>query len=74
MPDKVLVFGPYKFKPGQKIYINGGKRKGDWEIVDYDEGKVTLQCPVSGIKLTVNQFCFFVDEVVQEWPQKNEEK
>ena len=74
MPDKVLVFGPYKFKPGQKIYINGGKRKGDWEIIDYDGEKVTLQCPVSGIKITVNQFCFLVDEAMQEWPQKNEGK
>ena len=70
MPDKVLVFDPYQFKPGQKIFIKKRKRKGDWEVIDYDGEKVILQCPVSGIKLTVNQFCFFVDEVTQEWPRK----
>lgn len=71
MPDKVLVFDPYQFKSGQKIYINGGKRKGDWEVVDYDDEKLTLQCPISGVKLSVSQFCYFVEEVTQEWPQKD---
>ena len=71
MPDKVLVFDPYQFKSGQKIYISGGKRKGDWEVVDYDDEKLTLQCPISGVKLSVSQFCYFVEEVTQEWPQKD---
>jgi hypothetical protein len=70
MAENVLLFKPYEFEAGQKIHITGGKRKGDWEIVDYDGEKVTLQCPVSGVKLSVAQFCFFVDEEIQEWPQK----
>lgn len=71
MPQKVLLFKPYEFQVGQKIYISGGKRKGDWEVAGYDGEKLTLQCPVSGVKLSVGQFCFFVDEVIQEWPQKD---
>ena len=74
MPDKVLIFDPFQFKAGQKIFINGGKRKGDWEVIDCAGDKITLQCPVSGVKLTVNQFCFLVDEVVKEWPKHKKEK
>lgn len=72
MEDKVTIFKPYQFQPGQKIYISGGKRKGDWEVLDYDGNKLTLRCPVSNIKISCTQFCYFVDEAVQEWPQKDE--
>ena len=74
MEDKVTIFKPYEFQPGQKIHISGGKRKGDWEILDYDGKKLTLRCPVSNIKINCTQFCYFVDETVQEWPQKNMDK
>ena len=71
MPDKILVFDPFQFKPGQKIYISSGKRKGDWEVVGYDGEKVVLRCPVSGIELSVVQFCYLVNETIQEWPQRD---
>jgi hypothetical protein len=43
----VIVFEPYPFKVGQKIRIEGGKRKGDWEVVGVGDAKVTLRCPIS---------------------------
>ncbi len=71
MSEKIVLFEPYAFQTGQKIHIKSGKRKGDWKVIGYDGEKVTLQCPVSGVKLSVAQFCFMVDEVTQEWPQKD---
>jgi hypothetical protein len=41
----VTIFKPYDFTPGQKIRIEGGKRNGDWEVIDVSEAKVKLRCP-----------------------------
>ena len=73
MTDKVIVFEPFQFQSGQKIYISGGKRRGDWEVISFDGNKLTLRCPVSHVEINVNQFCYFVKEAVQEWPQKHSE-
>ena len=40
--DKVAFFGPYPFEIGQKIHIDGGPRKGDWEVVGISERKIKL--------------------------------
>ena len=71
--EQIAFFRSYPFEVGQKINIEDGPRKGDWEILDYDGNKLTLRCPVSNIKISCTQFCYFVDEAVQEWPQKSEE-
>ncbi len=67
--DKVLYFKPYPFVVGQKIYIDGGPRKGDWEVVGISDRKVKLRCPISGKKLEWNRFCYFAEEREgEQWP------
>ena len=70
MGYQVTVFKPYEFSVGQKIRIDGGKRRGDWEVVGIDEKTLTLRCPISKKEFTWNRFCY---EVAQEpdaqWPQ-----
>ena len=68
----VTVFSPYPFKVGQKIYIDEGRRKGDWEVVGMDDNKIRLKCPVSLREFEFNRFCCFVrDEKGVEWPRRD---
>lgn len=68
----VAFFSPFDFHGGQKIHINDGPRKGDWEVVYVTEKKVKLRCPVSLKEFEWDRFCFHVEErMVSEWPQKN---
>lgn len=65
----VAVFEPYNFKKGQKIRIQGSKRRGDWEVIHLEENRMTLKCPISGKELTCDRFCFFLEEKQNEpWP------
>jgi len=69
---KVTVFAPFAFYEGQKINIENGPRKGDWEVVGVTERKVTLRCPVSLREFEWNRFCYQTDErIFDEWPQKD---
>ena len=42
----VVIFKPYPFADGQKIYIDGGPRKGDWEVVGIGDRKIKLRCHI----------------------------
>jgi hypothetical protein len=54
---------------GQKIRIEGSKRKGDWEVADITERKVTLRCPISNKEYTWDLFCHLVEEKDDStWP------
>jgi len=69
---KVTLFRPYPFRIGQKIHIEEGPRKGDWEVIGISDRKIKLKCPVSLREFDWNQFCYYVDELeVAEWPQKD---
>ena len=66
----VTLFKPYPLIKGQKIRIEGSKRGGDWEVIDFSDLKVTLRCPISGKELTIDRFCYFVEEKKEfPWPQ-----
>jgi hypothetical protein len=67
----VTVFDPYPFEEGQKIRIEGGKRKGDWEVVGLSDAKVRLRCPISNREFEWTRFCYTV-EVKRDavWPAK----
>ncbi len=70
----VTVFRPYDFAVGQKIHIESGSRKGDWEVVGMTDRKITLQCPISLKTFAWNRFCYAVEErkgVV--WPRNDED-
>jgi len=66
----VVVFKPFPFEVGQKIHIDSGPRRGDWEVVGISEHKVTLKCPVTGREVKWDRFCHFVEQKIQQWPSK----
>ncbi|CAB5087085.1 hypothetical protein D3OALGB2SA_1061 [Olavius algarvensis associated proteobacterium Delta 3] len=69
--DTVTFFDPYPFRPGQKIHIVTGPRRGDWEVIGVTDRNVTLRCPISSREFEWKRFCYVVDERDQvEWPQK----
>jgi len=69
---KVTVFTPFEFHTGQKIHIETGPRKGDWEVVGITEKKVRLKCPVSLREFEWNRFCYQIGESnFDTWPQKD---
>jgi hypothetical protein len=66
---KVVVFRPYPFRTGQKIHIESGPRRGDWEVVGVGERKVKLRCPISQREFEWDHFCFYVEERNDiDWP------
>lgn len=68
MNDLIVFFKRYPFAVGQKIHIEDGPRKGDWQVIEVDEKKVKLQCPVSGFVAHWDRFCYFTDERQANWP------
>lgn len=68
----VVIFKPFPFLVGQKIYIDGGPRSGDWEVVGVTERKVKLRCPISQRAFDWDRFCYFTEERSGvEWPRKD---
>jgi hypothetical protein len=63
-----LAFRPYPLQAGQKIFIEGGPRRGDWEVIGVSERKVRLRCPFSGREVEWDRFCYLVDERDGQWP------
>ncbi len=69
---RVTVFTPFDFYEGQKIYIESGPRKGDWEVIGVSAKKVRLKCPVSFREFEWNRFCYHTrEQVFDTWPQKD---
>lgn len=64
----ITVFTPYPFTAGQKITIESGPRKGDWEVKAVSERKVTLRCPISQKEFEWDRFCYFSEEATRQWP------
>lgn len=70
--DKVIVFRPYPMETGQKIHIDSGPRKGDWQVVGVGDRKVKLKCPISQREFEWDLFCYFVEEQKGvEWPRRD---
>jgi hypothetical protein len=67
--ETVAIFKPYSFHVGQKIYIEDGPRRGDWEVVGLSERKVKLRCPLSQREVEWDRFCYLVEESSSSpWP------
>ncbi len=65
----VTMFRPYPFEVGQKIFIEDGPRRGDWEVIGVSDRKVTLRCPISKREFEWNRFCYFSETRHEEpWP------
>jgi hypothetical protein len=72
MGDDVTVFKPYPFKVGQKIRIEGSRRRGDWEIAAIGEHTITLRCPISKKEFEWPTFCYLSkEEKNTTWPQQD---
>jgi hypothetical protein len=72
MGEKVIIFKPYPMEVGQKIFIDGGGRHGDWEVIGVSDKKVSLRCPLTKKEVEWARFCFFVEEAENEpWPHKD---
>jgi hypothetical protein len=70
MKQTVHVFQQYPFTVGDKIRIEDGRRKGDWEVAAIEEHKVVLRCPISKKEFAWNKFCYLSEkEEGAEWPQ-----
>ena len=70
--ETFTVFQQYPFAVGQKIRIEGGHRRGDWEVIGVDEKKVRLRCPVSHREVEWDRFCYLVDQMEnEEWPSRD---
>jgi hypothetical protein len=63
-----LTFRPYPLHVGQKLFIEGGPRRGDWEVIGLSERKVKLRCPFSGREVEWDRFCYLVEERTGTWP------
>jgi len=66
--QKVLIFQPYPFQVGQKIFIESGPRRGDWEVLALGNQKVRLRCPISQREVEWDRFCYLVEERNDIWP------
>ncbi len=66
--EDVAFFRMFPFTVGQKITIEDGPRRGDWEVAAVGERKVTLRCPISGREFAWDRFCYFVEKRHTVWP------
>ena len=57
-----LTFRPYPLQVGQKIFIDGGPRRGDWEVEGLSDRKVKLRCPFSAREVDWDRFCYLVEK------------
>ena len=70
--DTVLILRPYPVWVGQKIFIEAGPRRGDWEIIGVGDRKLRLRCPVSHKELDCDWFCYVVTEAAGiPWPHQH---
>ncbi len=68
---RVARFRQYPFTSGQKIHIEDGPRRGDWEVVSADDKAVKVRCPVSGREFEWKRFCYLVEEREAQWPAED---
>jgi hypothetical protein len=69
--DTALILRPYPVRVGQKITIQAGPRRGDWEIIGVGDGKLRRCGPISHQELDCDWFCSVVTEAAGiPWPHQ----
>ena len=43
----VRRFRKYPLKVGDRVFLEDGPRRGEWEVMDIEDEKMTLRCPIS---------------------------
>jgi hypothetical protein len=70
--DTVLILRPYPVRVGQKIFIEAGPRRGDWEVMGVGDRKIRLRCPISHKEIDCDWFCYAVTEATGiPWPHRH---
>ena len=70
--ETILILRPYPVQVGQKITIEAGPRRGDWEIIGVGDRKLRLRCPISHKELDSDWFCYVVTEAAGiPWPHQH---
>ena len=70
--DTVLILRPYPVRVGQKIFIDSGPRRGDWEIIGVGDRMMRLRCPISHKEIDCERFCYVVTEAAGiSWPHQH---
>ncbi len=68
----VVLFKMYPLEAGQRIRIEDGPRRGDWEVVGLTDRKMRLRCPVTFKEVEWDRFCCLVRELEnEEWPERH---
>jgi hypothetical protein len=71
--DTVLILRPYPVRVGQRITIEAGPRRGDWEIIEVGDRRLRLRCPISHKELDCDRFCYVVTEAAGiPWPHHHQ--
>ncbi len=72
MAEQVVFFKQYPLRSGQQIHIADGPRKGDWLVTTVSDKKAGLRCPVTGVEVNWDRFCYFVEEKDAPFPAPEE--
>jgi len=70
MKAKIKILKRLELAPGDRIHIEDGPRRGDWQVTAVNEKELTLRCPVSGREFTWARFCYLLEERDQQWPKE----
>ncbi len=69
---RVVMFRLYPAQVGDKIFIEGGPWRGDWEIIEVGDRKIKIKCPVTHKELERERFFYFLEERENEpWPHEH---
>ncbi|MFZ2088698.1 MAG: hypothetical protein WAU47_09000 [Desulfobaccales bacterium] len=69
---RVVMFRLYPAQVGDKISIEGGPWRGDWEIIEVGDRKIKIKCPVTHKELERERFFYFLEERENEpWPHEH---
>jgi hypothetical protein len=70
--NEITYFRPYDLEVGERITIESGPRRGDWEVIGIAERKVKLRCPVTQREVEWDRFCYYVEKRCEiEWPHRD---
>ncbi|MCU0588836.1 MAG: hypothetical protein MUF52_11860 [Syntrophobacteraceae bacterium] len=69
---RVALFKLFPLEAGQKIRIEDGPRRGDWEVLGVTERKMKLRCPVTFKEVEWDRFACLARELEdEEWPEEH---
>jgi hypothetical protein len=69
---QVYIFRAFPFQVGQKIFVESGPRRGDWEVIAVSDQKVKFRCPVSHREFEWDRYYYLLERRENEpWPHSH---